>query len=155
SEPIAPERSRHVLTLSVKSKEAMPRVAAQLADHLGRHPELAVGDVCHTANIGRAHFKERLALVVASTSELRDALREVAEGRPAPRAASGRLKGFHRPSLAFVFTGQGSQYSQMGRTLFETEPVFRAAMERCDAILAPHLPGRLLDVVYPAPGAAT
>ncbi len=154
-EPAAVERSRHVVTLSVKSKDAMPRVAARLADHLERHPELAVGDVCFTANIGRAAFKERLALVASSASELREALREVAEGRPAPRAASGRLKGFQRPSLAFVFTGQGSQYAQMGRTLFDTEPAFRKAMEHCDEILAPHLPGRLLDVVYPAPGAAT
>ena len=32
----------------------------------------------------------------------------------------------------FLFAGQGSQYPGMGKGLFETQPVFREAMERCD-----------------------
>ena len=54
------------------------------------------------------------------------------------------------PRLAFLFTGQGAQYPDMSKGLYEASPVFRAALDRCAAILAPHLDRPLLDVVFPA-----
>src|SRR5581483_2024826 len=52
-------------------------------------------------------------------------------------------------------SGQGSQYAGMGRRLFETQPAFRRALERCDEILRPLLDRSLLSVMYPAAGEAT
>jgi len=53
-----------------------------------------------------------------------------------------------RKPIVFMYSGQGAQYFQMGRELFDQEPVFRQAMERCDSILAPRLGGSLIDVLY-------
>jgi acyl transferase domain-containing protein len=38
--------------------------------------------------------------------------------------------------IIFMYGGQGSQYYGMGRDLYSRHPVFRAALDRCDAIYA-------------------
>merc|ERR1739838_199297 len=55
-----------------------------------------------------------------------------------------------RPKIAFLFTGQGSQYIYLARELFDTQPIFRKVLERCDEILRPYLEQPLLEVLYPA-----
>ena len=44
-----------------------------------------------------------------------------------------------RPGIVFVFPGAGSLWRGVGRALFHREPAFRAAIERCDAVLVRHL----------------
>src|SRR6185312_12781802 len=40
-----------------------------------------------------------------------------------------------RPRIVFMFSGQGSQYFQMGRELYDAHPAFRLVLERCDAFV--------------------
>ncbi len=152
--PTHSERPRHLLTLSARTRDALRAAASRLAAHLVDHPELPVGDVCYTANVGRSPFKERLAFTTSSTGELRQKLERVGAGEWPAGVATGRVRRSARPALAFAFTGQGSVHPQMGRGLYETQPAFRPAIDRCDEILRPLMNGRLLDVLYPLPGLA-
>jgi len=54
--------------------------------------------------------------------------------------------------VGFLFTGQGSQRVNMGRRLFETQPTFRAVLERCEEILRGRLEHPLCSVLYPTAG---
>jgi iturin family lipopeptide synthetase A len=146
----AGERPSHLLCLSARSPEALGELTARYATHLRDQPDLRVGDLCHTAAVGRTHFKSRLAVVGASASALRELLEAAAAGRETPEAMRGEVSGRRRPRVAFVFAGQASPLVHLRRLLYASEPAFRGALDRCAAILgcwpdAPRLPALLGD----------
>ncbi len=108
-----------------------------------------------TAHTGRAHFAHRLSVVASSRAQMQERLCAFARGEPAEQTEQGRVERPDGPRVAFLFTGQGSQYVGMGRELFATEPVFRRALEECDALLRAHLERPLIEVLYPAEGQAS
>ncbi|NEO70919.1 type I polyketide synthase [Moorena sp. SIO3H5] len=143
------ERPVHLLTLSAKTEEALEQLVTGYQKHLKKHPELAIGDVCYTANVGRTHFQYRLAVVTKSTEQLQEQLKAKAESEETPGVLTGQKIGRKRPKVAFLFTGQGSQYLNMGRKLYETQATFRQGLDQCDEILRPYLEHSLLEVLYP------
>jgi myxalamid-type polyketide synthase MxaB len=142
------DRPVHIFTLSAKSPEALRELAGRYVESLNPADPGALANICHTANAGRSHFEHRLATVVASTSELQQRLSDIAAGEEPAGVYFGRVPAA-RPKIAMLFTGQGSQYPGMGRELFDTQPVFRGALQRCDEVLRDFLERPLLEVLYP------
>ena len=64
----------------------------------------------------------------------------------------GQASGHQRPTIAFLFPGQVERYVGMGRQLYETQPTFRRALERCDALLSPAGQHGILDFLFSAAG---
>jgi acyl transferase domain-containing protein len=144
------ERPVHVLTLSARTPDALRDSAAQFARHL-QSERVDLADACFTSNAGRARFAHRFAVTVSTTDEAVTALEAFVEGRP----REGLFTGEAAPDpteVVFLFTGQGAQYAGMGRRLYETQPIFRHALDQCDELLAPLLEQRPLEVLYPAEG---
>ncbi|MFB8795997.1 MAG: SDR family NAD(P)-dependent oxidoreductase [Microcoleus sp.] len=152
-DPVAAEmaRPKHLLTLSAKSEKALQELAEIYEIYLISHPKASLADICFTTNTGRAHLDFRLAVVTESTAQLREHLSAFTTGEETAELVTGHIPD-KSPKIAFLFTGQGSQYVGMGRQLYETQPIFRAALERCDKILSSYLKTPLLNVLYPAPG---
>lgn len=154
------EPSDHILTLSAKCEKALQELAQRYEEFLDCNSTTAVADICFTANTGRSHFKHRLAVVGKSTEELGQKLKakafETREGIPGvkdtPGVIRGQSIGKKRRKIAFLFTGQGSQYANMGKELYYSQPVFRKTLEECDRILRLYLDKPLLNVLYPESG---
>ena len=142
------ERTRHVLTLSAKSDAALAELAGRYAAYMSDHPSVSCADVCFSANTGRAHFSHRLSLVAESLSDFRTPLAAYAAGEPVAGLRTGQAM-TAPPALAFLFSGQGAQYTGLGQRLYETQPAFQRAIDQCDAILYSSLETSLRDVLYP------
>ncbi len=142
------ERPAHVLSLSARSDNALRELARRYADHLAVHEEQALPDICFTANTGRAQFAHRLAATGESREQIAQTLHAFADGKRADGLRQAHASGRRRSNTAFLFTGQGAQYPGMGRELYETQPSFRRALDRCDEILRPALERPLLSVIY-------
>ncbi|MEO8695420.1 MAG: SDR family NAD(P)-dependent oxidoreductase [Acidimicrobiales bacterium] len=146
-----PDRPTHVLTLSARSGVGLRELAGTTARALTARNAPGLPDAAYTLNTGRNAFGHRLAVVAATAEEAAAALERFVEDAPSPDLVARDLGTLALPKLAFLFTGQGSQYAGMGQALYEVEPTFRAALDRCDAILRDHLDRPLLSVIHPAP----
>ncbi len=131
-----------LLVASAKTAAAAERAIANLAAHLSAHSELNLADAAFTSQCGRAAFPHRRALVVEDARESVAALTFVDRGKIAAGVAA-------HPEVAFLFSGQGSQYVQMGRELYEHEPAFREALDRCARGLREPLGLDLIAAIYP------
>jgi microcystin synthetase protein McyG len=147
-----PERPLHILTLSAKNMEALKASARRYVEALSRQSAPVLKNVCHTANTGRSHFRSRLAVAAGSEKELLEKLAEFTADRQVSVLHAADVRRRKSPEIVFLFTGQGSQYVGMGRQLYETQPVFRQALERCDATLQPYLGQTTADILYPEQG---
>ncbi|HTI77927.1 MAG TPA: SDR family NAD(P)-dependent oxidoreductase, partial [Mycobacterium sp.] len=143
---IAEPSDVNVLALSARSPEALMALAQRYDDWLAAHPDVELADVCLTAGTGRSHFEHRAALVVDSVEGARGGLAELAANRLRPGVLRGEHT--HRPTTAWLFTGQGSQYPGMARELFDAEPVFAETVTRCADAVDDILPRPLLEVMF-------
>lgn len=146
------DRPLHLLSLSAKTPTALDALAKRYAEHLENEPDVSLGDLCYSANTGRSLFNHRLAVVGESTRAVANLLRMQSDPASGRSLGRNQLRGASRPRIAFLFTGQGAQYAQMGRRLFETQPTFRRAIEQCDEILADQLDESLLSLLFPEAG---
>ncbi len=135
------DRPYHLLTLSAKTEQALAQLRHSYGEFLTSNTDVSIEDICYTANIGREHFNHRLAIVADSREQLVEELASFSR-------QTGHV-GEKPPKIAFLFTGQGSQYINMGRQLYSSQPVFRSSLDQCAEILRPLLEHSLLEVLYP------
>ena len=140
------QRPLHVLPLSARSNGALRQLVERYHDWLEAGITATLPDICFSAGVGRSHFNHRLALVAADLPQLRQQLKRYLNSDSSPAKTATSPIPPHR-TIAFLFTGQGSQYPHMGRELYDTEPVFQQVMDQCAEILAAEGVD-LLNVLY-------
>ena len=139
----ATKRRSRLLPLSAKTGDALRESAARYLAWLGRAEPASLADAAWTASIGRSHFDFRAGVAFRDADSLRERLAALAD--PDERQLQAAVA---RRRIAFAYTGQASQWVGMGQALYETEPVFRAVLDRCDALLREDRDASMLDAMF-------
>lgn len=143
-EPSDPAGGRHLLLFSARTREALDTSIIKMADHLEKNPEINLADVAFTLQTGRRSFPYRGTLVCHDVSDAVEALR-CSDSR---RITKTVCQTGHR-DIVFMFSGQGSQYPNMGLDLYKDEPVFRNEIDHCSEILKHEISADLHQLLYP------
>jgi acyl transferase domain-containing protein/NADPH:quinone reductase-like Zn-dependent oxidoreductase len=144
------DRPLHIFTLSARDDAALQELAGRYGQFLADLPvQERLPDIAYTANTGRAKLPMRLAILAENAAQVVEKISAYQEKRELPGLILGNVPGGDPPRVAFLFTGQGAQYVGMGRILYDTQPIFREAFDRCDEILRPMLGDSLVEILYP------
>ena len=149
-------RRTRFLPLSGKSEGAVRDLARRYLSWLDERTEqlspggvasdAALSDMSWTAGTGRSHFDYRAGALFHDAESLTERLSGLAESGTVIQAGTAAR-------VAFAYTGQGSQWVGMGRDLYESEPVARAVLDRCEAVFREVRGASLLDVMFGREGA--
>ncbi|RJQ81481.1 SDR family NAD(P)-dependent oxidoreductase [Pseudonocardiaceae bacterium YIM PH 21723] len=133
-EPVDQGRAPWIVPVTASSADALATTAGRLADWLddGRSHPAALG---HTLAQGREHREHRAAIVAADLTELSAGLRAVQAGRQSARVITGSTQSRPRRPV-MVFSGQGSQWAGMGRSLLASSPAFAKVIDELDPLIA-------------------
>ncbi|QUW85253.1 SDR family NAD(P)-dependent oxidoreductase [Streptomyces mirabilis] len=153
--------------LSARTLPALRAQAARLLEALDEQPRPSLPGVAATLTHHRTHFEHRAVVRAADRDDLLTALRALAQGRTdsgtdgdtaigtdsGGDTVVGPQQAIPTGKLAFVFPGQGSQWTGMARDLLDRDPVFADELDRCDAALRPFTTWSVAAVLRDAAGA--
>ncbi|TQV85971.1 non-ribosomal peptide synthetase/type I polyketide synthase [Aliikangiella coralliicola] len=140
----------HLLVLSAHSDIALSQLVTRYREFIKGQTEQDLKHICYTAAITRPEFKHRAAISFENKKDLVQLLEHdshVSAESVIGEIVSGEIKPDNH-DVAFIYTGQGSQYPDMGKALFDVYPVFRDAMKRCDEIFKSITGDSLLKIIY-------
>jgi acyl transferase domain-containing protein len=137
-------RPNQIVVLSARSKAALDVQTHNLVRFLTDHPETNLADAAYTLQNGRRTFDHRKMVLTANLEDARRTL----ESNDYRRVHASQQQSKNRP-VVFLFSGQGSQYPNMGAGVYREEKVFREHIDQCAELLRPHLGCDLRAALYP------
>ncbi|UZO79161.1 amino acid adenylation domain-containing protein [Aquimarina sp. ERC-38] len=151
-EPLIPEKIKntnqlnqqyYVLPVSAETEEALKIQLKNLEGFLANNKEESLADISFTLALKREHFSFKTAIYGRNKEELIDSLESVLN-EDIKRSLNHTIG-----KTAFLFTGGGAQYIGMGRLLYQTEELFKQALDECCRIANPLLDENLLKIIFP------
>ena len=135
----------YAVVLPAASAAVLPAAAGRLADWLSTS-DAPLRDVAYTLARRRSAGRGRLGVVAGSRGELVRSLRAYAEGGLEPGVVSGSVGAGVTRRPVWVFSGQGAQWTGMGRGML-AEPAFAAALAELDPLIRAEAGFSVLDVI--------
>ena len=139
------DRDYHLFTISAKSDTALVNLVGNYKTFLTKNPLVNLGDFCFSANCHREHFEERVSFVAGSIKNLSEKLDNFLS---VPNDYVQTVKKMKNRKIAFLFTGQGSQYFGMGKDLYNSSPTFKKHLDKCNDILLPLINESITDILF-------
>ncbi|MBQ4839489.1 non-ribosomal peptide synthetase/type I polyketide synthase [Pseudoalteromonas luteoviolacea] len=134
----------YVLPLSAKSPHALSRWAHQYAERLQTLTSEQFDRLVYQAATAPVLKGVKKAFYGTDREALVQQLTLCAESDIEQRNTAQ----YQSVTKVFLFTGQGSQYPDMGKSLYASQAVFKAAIDECETLLSPYFDERLTEVLY-------
>ncbi|MBW1655004.1 polyketide synthase [Flavobacterium quisquiliarum] len=142
--PSSASRPLQLLMWSAKNQNSLLGYENALGHFIDKSREIPLADIAYSLNMTRDDFNHRSFLISNSTADAAEKLLCL----KAKTTKSSVLKS--APSeIGFLFPGQGSQYVQMGKTLYDNEKVYREAVDKCAELLMDELKLDIRHIIYP------
>jgi len=144
------EKDYQLILLSAKTGTALDKMTENLANYLTQNPDFHLADIAYTLKLGRKTFEHRKMLVCKDAPGAVSIL----QSSSVPETGGGRYAQTHYTKevkrAVFMFPGQGSQYVDMARDLYEKEPLFRREIDHCFKVLQPITEYDFKKILYPS-----
>lgn len=125
-------RPHHVIATSARALVSLKSNKQRLLEFLTSSPgAIKLADLAYTTTSRRVHHGFRTAYSVSNVTELIKLITKEVEPESSSKQPSRTVKS---PSVVFMFTGQGSHYAGMAKTLFHTSSTFRNNIAEYDDI---------------------
>jgi len=142
------DRAGELVVISAKSPASLDGLADQWINFLAEEDQSPLRDIAFTAALARTQLTQRLAIFGKDKADIQQKLQAWRDGRTLKGVAHGQIFAKVKPKIAFIFTGQGAQYADMGRELYGSEPRFAETINRIASIMDPELGAPLLEVLF-------
>ena len=144
-----PKQNFYILNLSARSQKALKTQTQLFITQLKEITERELSSFCFTANSTRTQFECRLSIVANSVDDFIFKLESFLRGDKAALTFEKRISlNTGTPSIGWLFTGQGSQYTGMGKELYINEPTFKQSLDECALYLDPILGRSLVQLIF-------
>ncbi|MEU1192224.1 SDR family NAD(P)-dependent oxidoreductase [Streptomyces sp. NPDC005859] len=139
TDPSEPPAGVLPVVVSARTPEALEAAAARMAQRLQEETPQGLYDAAWTAARRRTLHPHRAVVLASGARQAAEALEAVGQGALPLPAATATAQAVTGGRVVFAFGGNGSQWAGMGADLLREEPDFRAALDRVDDALRPHL----------------
>jgi acyl transferase domain-containing protein len=125
-------RSAQIVIVTAKSKSALTRNVERISKYLDQNPKTSVADLAYTTSARRIQHNWRISVTGSEISQIQNELKSKLQNEklvpilPTP------------PKVAFLFTGQGSQYAALGKELYENSSVFKDSINEYEKLASIH-----------------
>ncbi len=141
-----PEASKplSLIIWSAKTETSVAAYAKKLAGYVQQNENINIADIAYTLQSTRADFNTRRFIIAGDSNELLSKLSSQTIDASTSKKLSSKAS-----EVVFMFPGQGSQYLNMGRELYDIEPVFKIAVDECIGLLKDTPQADIFNIIYP------
>ena len=129
---------------SAKSEKSVMSYGDKLASYFKNNDDCNLADAAYSLQTTKKNFNERRFIVATDTEDLIQKLNDKSYWNSTPKNLSQKSQ-----QVVFMFPGQGDQYMNMCKSLYENQPIFKKAMDECAVLLQSELKENILDIIYP------
>ena len=139
------DRDKYILIVSAKTENSLKNNINALMDYLKNNPDEAINDIAYTLQEGRKEFEWRQFVFADNCTNAAEEIENVIKSG----ANKEKIISSDKPHLVFMFPGQGAQYVNMGKGLYDKQKLFKEIVDNCAEILKPHLELDIRELLFP------